>query len=57
LVVYHRPLHYANFARDGGWRPSGKWRIDVFEYEGKTLAAVPWLLPEATGLLESSKAQ
>jgi phosphoglycerate dehydrogenase-like enzyme len=40
LAVYRRLLHYANFVRSGGWRPSENRGIDVFEFEGKTLGLV-----------------
>jgi phosphoglycerate dehydrogenase-like enzyme len=40
LAIYRRLLHYANFVRSGGWRPSENRGIDVFEFEGKTLGLV-----------------
>jgi phosphoglycerate dehydrogenase-like enzyme len=40
LAVYRRLLHYANFVKGGGWRPSENRGIDVFEFEGKTLGLV-----------------
>ena len=40
LAVYRRLLHYANFVKGGGWRPEENRRIDVFEFEGKTLGLI-----------------
>jgi phosphoglycerate dehydrogenase-like enzyme len=40
LATYRRLLHYANYVKGGGWRPSQDRKIDVFEFEGKTLGLV-----------------
>jgi phosphoglycerate dehydrogenase-like enzyme len=40
LAIYRRLLHYANYVKGGGWRPSQDRKIDVFEFEGKTLGLV-----------------
>jgi phosphoglycerate dehydrogenase-like enzyme len=40
LAVYRRLLHYANYVKAGGWRPSENRSIDVFEFEGKTLGLI-----------------
>jgi phosphoglycerate dehydrogenase-like enzyme len=40
LATYRRLLHYANYVKSGGWRPSQDRRIDVFEFEGKTLGLI-----------------
>jgi phosphoglycerate dehydrogenase-like enzyme len=40
LATYRRLLHYANYVKAGGWRPSQDRKIDVFEFEGKTLGLV-----------------